>query len=318
MKNDGKLQFLWICNQLLAFSFIVLMLWWQQKYFFQNVLFQCPVSLFAFCFTFCLLHFCISVIHLWPNQSNLLSTHNAKTLCMILRPKLDCRWLTSCLLHCPAAPDKTGGPELDIFATEVIAWFFGGNRWHRRWVATRVERIKVSVWGRWGMQLRSACAQHISTSAILGEPPTFLAFSFLVDGCQTTLLPIYLLALKNLSFSPRTDLISMSRKMANVISWFYLLIAGAASVATAKRLSHFERMFSFCFFIRSKLLLSANDGCHCLFGWESNELKWNWLEKNPLKPMWAQPLTVQHRLNETQARAGRPLYLSWLRMSVWV
>lgn len=185
---------------------------------------------------------------------------------------------TSSLIHCSAATNESDTLVLTwTFATEVtlaIRWYCGSL------VAIPNNNSDWWEWvkSKWVWLLRYAV--HDTFPALCtSRPPNISCLSPLVDSCRTTLLLIYHLALQNPSFSPKTDLISMSRKIANIISAFSLAIA--APVATAKRVT-LEGCFHFCFFFSTeKLLPAANDGPHCLFGGEHNELKWNWLKKIP-------------------------------------
>lgn len=71
--------------------------------------FQCPVSLFTFCYTFCLLHFCISVIHLWPNQSNLLLTRQNLVHNFTPKLRLSLTHKLSASLSCCSSQNRTRG-----------------------------------------------------------------------------------------------------------------------------------------------------------------------------------------------------------------
>lgn len=122
----------------------------------------------------------------------------------------------------------------------------GGNRQYRCRVAIRVGRLP-----RYAAVL-CMCTTHFHLAALRGPQTFFVPFPPRGRPADRSASNLPLGFCWNPSFSPKTDLISMSRGMANVISRFCLAVAVAASVATAKK-TVFEsvalkRMFSFCFF----------------------------------------------------------------------
>lgn len=147
---------------------------------------------------------------------------------------------TSSHIYCPAAPDR---PDTCV----LNSTFRHGADSELRLLALR----SVAVGKSGPITEVCSCALHVHCTF----PPRrsarasdiFVPFPPLVDGGRTALLLICLLALRSPSSSPKTDLISMSRRMANVISRFCLAIAIAASVATAKRAYLNQSLWRGCF-----------------------------------------------------------------------